>query len=232
MEKSEIKDCLRKADFTNNEVEVYMTLVDYGLSKIGNIVKITGIQKSSCYMAINTLLHKGVISSVKIGEVAHYQVEDPNTIISYIEEKRKVVQDAIPDLRKRFENQRAESTVKHFKGTKGIKAVFHDILREGKNNDVFGSEGQLSDRMPVFVKQYIRMQNEKGIRTRNLIGKRKRRYSKGTQYRFVDKEIDSNVVTNIYGDKIAIIIWTDDPEAVIIENETAAKSYRSYFEFM
>ena len=34
------------------------------------------------------------------------------------------------------------------------------------------------------------------------------------------------------GDKIALIIWTDEPEGIIIENEAAAKAYRSYFEFM
>lgn len=48
----------------------------------------------------------------------------------------------------------------------------------------------------------------------------------------VPKSIESPVVTNIYGDKITIIIWTDEPEGRIIENKAAAKSYRSYFEFM
>ena len=38
------------------------------------------------------------------------------------------------------------------------------------------------------------------------------------------KEIASSpAVTNIYGNKVAIIIWTDEPEAVVIENEAVAK---------
>ncbi len=52
------------------------------------------------------------------------------------------------------------------------------------------------------------------------------------QTRYVSKSFESPVVTNIYGDKIALIIWTDEPEGIIIENEAAAKAYRSYFEFM
>lgn len=232
-ELSGIKEMLRSADFTPNEIEIYLCLLDYGISKIGRIVKVTGIQKSSCYMAINSLLHKGVISSVRMGKVAYFQAEKPASILEYIDEKRKSVEDMMPALEKRFATTKKESSVSHFKGIKGVKAVLFDIIRDGKENDVFGSEGQLSDRMPVFVDQYIRMQNEKGIRTRNLIGIRaKRKYSKGTAYRFVDKEINSNVVTNVYGDKIAIIIWTDEPEAVVIQNRTAADSYRSYFEFM
>jgi len=106
-------------------------------------------------------------------------------------------------------------------------------LRDGEDNDVFGSEGQLSDRMPIFVKQYIRQQDEKKMKVRNLVGfGRKRKYSKGTKYKFVDREVVSNVVTNIYGDKIAIIVWDEEPEGVIIENAIAAKAYRSYFDFM
>ena len=50
--------------------------------------------------------------------------------------------------------------------------------------------------------------------------------------RYFPKSFESPVVTNIYGDKIAMIIWTDEPEAILIENAAAAKAYRSYFEFM
>ena len=42
----------------------------------------------------------------------------------------------------------------------------------------------------------------------------------------------SSAVTNIYGNKIAIIVWSEPPEAVIIENKDAAESYRSYFEVL
>ena len=33
-------------------------------------------------------------------------------------------------------------------------------------------------------------------------------------------------------DKIAIIIWTDEPEGIIIENKAAAKAYKSYFDIL
>ncbi len=229
-----IKEKLIEIGFSNNEVEIYIALIDYGTLSVGKIVKITGIQKSSCYLAINSLLHKGVISSVKVGNVAHYSAENPKNIIDYIDEKKNRIKDSIDELEKRFKkDKKVQGSVSHFIGEKGIKTIFNDILREGKDNDVFGSEGQLSDRMPIFVKQYMRIQDEKKMKVRNLVGHgRKRKYSKGTSYKYVDKEIKSNVVTNIYGDKIAIIIWDDEPEGVIIENSIAAKAYKNYFEFM
>jgi len=228
-----IVDTLNMAGFSLNEIKIYLMLLNFGRSKIGEIVRELGLHKSSCYNSINSLIRKGIVSLVKIGEVSHFYAENPETIIDYIEEKKKNINEILPELKKSYSRVKDESVVKHFKGEKGIKSVLFDILREGENNDVFGSEGQLSDKMPIFVKQYIRMQNEKNIKTRNLIGEgRKRKYSKGTLYKYIDKEFESNVVTNIYGDKIAILIWSDNPEAIIIENKVAADSYRSYFEFM
>jgi len=57
--------------------------------------------------------------------------------------------------------------------------------------------------------------------------------SKTTAIKYFGKEAKETVVsTNIYGNKIAIILWTDIPEAIIIENKAAADSYRDYFEVL
>ena len=228
-----IEEVLEKTGMSTNEIKVYLTLNDNGSNKAGQIAKIAKIDRSSCYGSLKKLIEKGLVSYVSIGKIKWFQSAEPKKIIDYLKEQQEDVKSILPQLDKRQKQKRTKGQVRLYKGEKGVKTVFYDILREGKNNDVFGSEGQLSDRMPMFVKQYIRMQNEKKMKTRNLIGiNGRRRYSDGTSYRFVNKEIQSNVVTNIYGNKIGIIIWTDEPEAIIIENESAAKAYKSYFEFM
>jgi hypothetical protein len=40
------------------------------------------------------------------------------------------------------------------------------------------------------------------------------------------------ITTNIYSDKIAIILWTDVPEAIIIKNKEAHDAYKDYFEVL
>ncbi|MBI4143919.1 hypothetical protein HY486_01600 [Candidatus Woesearchaeota archaeon] len=61
---------------------------------------------------------------------------------------------------------------------------------------------------------------------------RKELDTKTTEYRKLLGIKSSPAVTNIYGDKIAILIWTDEPEGIIIENSAAAKAYKSYFDIM
>ncbi len=153
-------------------------------------------------------------------------------IYNIIKEQEEDVKSILPELHRRHKAGKIEGQVRLFKGIKGVKSIFLDILRTGKNNYVFGSEGQFSARMPEFAKQFDRMKKEKNIKTRLIIRKgRKELDKKTTEYRCL-KVKGSPAVTNIYGNKIAIIIWTEEPEGIIIENEAAARAYRSYFEVM
>ena len=56
--------------------------------------------------------------------------------------------------------------------------------------------------------------------------------SKYTRVRYVPQETISPLNVNIYGDKVALLIWSENPEAVIIDNPQAAAAFRSYFELM
>ena len=56
--------------------------------------------------------------------------------------------------------------------------------------------------------------------------------SKYTKVRYLPSNIISPSVTNIYAGKVAIILWSEIPEAIIIDNEATAQTYKSYFEFM
>ena len=108
-----------------------------------------------------------------------------------------------------------------------------DIINTKQNNVMFGSESQLEERMPFYQKQFVRQLNENKITVKELVREdRSNKTSNPEQTRYVPKSVVSPVVTNIYGDKIALIIWTDEPEGIIIENKAAAQAYKSYFDLM
>jgi hypothetical protein len=139
----------------------------------------------------------------------------------------------MPELDARHKASKIEGQVRMFKGLKGVRTIMQDILRKSTENLVFGNENQLEERMPAYHKQFIRQIKENNIHVREIVREdRATETSDPKKTRYVSKSVESPVVTNIYGKKIAMIIWTDEPEGIIIENEAAAKAYRSYFEFM
>lgn len=228
-----IEATLEKIGFSPNEIKVYLTLNRNGSTKAGKISKLAKIDRSSAYNSLKLLQEKGLVSYVHIGQVKWFQVTGPNRILDYIKEQEKDVREILPELQAAHKTQKIEGQVRLFKGAKGVRSVFLDMIRTGEDNFVFGSEGQFSERMPEFAFQFDRMKREKNLHTKNLIRKDREELDKKTsEHKYAPGIAESPAVTNIYGDKIAIIIWTDEPEAIIIENAAAAKAYKSYFDFM
>lgn len=233
MDMEKIRNILKRIGFSPNEIKVYLMLNDYGSSKAGKIAKNTNIDRSSAYNALKLLLKKGLASYVLIGEVKWYQATGPRKLLDYYNERRDDVASIIPELSARHKIGKVEGQVRLFKGIRGVKAIFLDIIKTGKDNFVFGSEGQFSDRFPEFSLQFDRLKKENKIHTKLIIRKGKRELDyKTTEYRYLPNISESTAVTNIYGDKVAIIIWTDEPEGVVIENAAVAKAYKSYFDIM
>ena len=228
-----IEKTLEKIGLSGNEIKVYLTLTDQGSMKAGRISKLAHMDRSSAYNAIQMLLDKGLVSYVLIGKIKWFQATGPQRILEYLKEQQDDVMAVLPELQERHKRKKIEGQVRLFKGVKGVKSVFLDMIRTGKDNYVFGSEGQFSKRMPEFAYQFDRMKKEKGIKTQLILRKdRTELDSKTSNHRYLPLIAESPAVTNIYGDKIAILVWTDEPEGIIIENAAAAKAYKSYFDFM
>ena len=228
-----IERVLENLGFSPNEIKVYLTLNDHGSTKAGKVAKLAKIDRSSCYNSLKGLTEKGLVSYVLIGKIKWFQAAGPKRLLDFVKEQEKEEQEILPELHQRHKASKIEGQVRLFKGIKGVKSIFLDIIRTGKDNFVFGSEGQFSKRMPEFALQFDRLKKERKIKTKLILREgRKELDSKTSTYKYIPTVDQSPTVTNIYSDKIALIIWTDEPEGIIIENASAAKAYKSYFDFM
>ena len=143
----------------------------------------------------------------------------------------------MPTLRQAYTEKKELTSITSFRGLKGIKSVFQDILHEGKDICSFGNENQIVQRLPYYLPQFRKKKTEKVIHTRIIErwSPEGARFKRGplTTVRFVPQEVASPVETIIYGNKITIILWWEKtPEAVVIENSKAADSYRAYYELL
>ena len=169
-----------------------------------------------------------------IGKTKWFQCSSSNNIITYLNNKVDHAKEFLPDLEKIRKETKLKENITLFKGNKGIKTVFEDILESAQKNLIFGSEGQFSQRMPLFAKQFTRKQENKGIKVKSIIRTNRQEEPDARKHnvRTIPSTTESPVVTNIYADKIAIVIWSEVPEAILIENKKAADAYRDYFNFM
>ena len=231
--KQHLLDSIMKLGLSLNEARVYLAIVEHGSSKAGKIAKSVEIERSSCYQALNSLVNKGLVSYAIVGKTKYFQATSPKRFAERIKEQESIAEEIIPQLYERHKHTKQTGQVRLFKGKKGIQSVLMDIVREGKPNRIFGGEGQLEESMPTFKKIFVRDLKHNKIKIKELIRRdREDKLNFDREVKLLPSSVKSPVVTNIYGNKISLIIWTDEPEAIIIENKEAAESYRNIFDFM
>jgi sugar-specific transcriptional regulator TrmB len=223
--------------FTKNEIKIYLTLLRLGKSKAGRLAREARLERTSAYNALNRLISLGLVSYVIESNEKVFCAADPDKIPDIFREKEERAKKIIPELKKIKQFEREKEDVIKFKGYSGIKTVMNDILNSCSKGDeylVLGMEGQLSQKLPTFAEIFVARKDSKKIKSRAIIRKLDdgRKISQYTNVRYIPYNLPSKVNINIYGNKVAVLIWSDNPEAVILDSKEAAESFRSYFEFM
>lgn len=232
-----IRETLKKVGLGHNESKIYLTLLKLGPSMAGKIAKESNIDRSACYDSLKALIKKGLVSYSIEANRRKFAAANPEKLNDYLNEKKNLVSDILPGLKEMFKGTEEKSQVNMFKGFKGMKTVFEDILKNAKGeNLVIDSSGEFVNKMPYYFPHFKKGLEANKIKVRHIVrsGKEKTLHpSTTTTIRYFPKIVgEQKITTNIYGDKVALILWSDVPEAVIIKDASAADAYRSYFEIL
>lgn len=196
-----------------------------------------------------TLLKAGIryLPHYLIGDMIIYFYKNKVFIALFTKEPKGFLiesEDAVRSFRKYFDmlwNQQSKS----FTGWDGMESAFEDILKTLKKGDEYnvfvgaGVSEKIFKRFREFIGDFHKKREEKGINlnivlnegNRNDIGA-DRKKQKFTKVRFVSKEFSSPTVVNAYKNKVMIAIWSDNPTAIVIENDETAKAFGDYFKLI
>ncbi|MFW6272705.1 MAG: hypothetical protein ACOC2U_02860, partial [bacterium] len=155
-------------------------------------------------------------------------------------EERRTVKDILPELLAKAQGKHS-SEAKIFVGWEGLKTANEDILNSLSKGEEWLSMGlteQPTNWEIYFNKKQVE-RAKKGIVHKHLLNKKyeelyqNRRKLAFTEFRFLPKNVEMPMSTEIYKDKIAFfILLKDDPMAIIIESKTVHESFKKYFEIL
>lgn len=234
---------LSKIGLTKNEIKVYTTLLKLGSALAGEITSHSGVHRRNVYDSIERLIEKGLVSFAIINNRKWFKSADPSRLLVVIEEqKRKVdnvkiaIQQIIPQLRA-LPVLKEKQDVLYFKGKEGIKTVYEDILASAKNYIGYGPGTHIDNLLKAYFKDYVQRRIRLKMNLRMIWDERSRgKYFTKTplvQSRFLPNDLCSHAALRIYGNKVAIMLFSEEqPLAVVIENKAIADGYRKYFEVM
>jgi sugar-specific transcriptional regulator TrmB len=233
---------LKEIGLTENEIKVYLTLLRLGSASAGRITEESGVHRRNVYDAIERLMKRGLAGHVLKGKIKYFEAASPKNILNILENekdllnrKAKGINSIIPELLSIHSSRKRENVI-IYKGVEGIKTVLEDILKTGKTNHVIGAH-----RPPEQVRNYLenfhRRRVRLGIKDKLIFNKSDADRAKAlakmplTEVGFLPKSTDSNTAINIYGDKVAILMWSN-PVGIVIENREVAKGFRDYFSLL
>nr|MCK4929734.1 hypothetical protein [Nanoarchaeota archaeon] len=228
---------LEQAGLTSSEARIYLSLLEKGSSRAGEITRHTGIHRRSIYDAVERLIQKGLVSYIKTNNRRYYEAVDPARLIELLREKEDNIKQIMPELQllRKFSEKKKE--VLFFRGKQAIKTVFDDQIKEGKEVLIFGDAVNVNEIIKYYFPRFDNQRIEKNIKVRMLFDEsaRKEKYLKKiplAEVKFIKKGSKAPASTNIYSDKVSIIIWEENPKAILIKEPSLAQGFKSYFEFM
>ncbi len=231
MESKSLKDL----GLTQNESSIYKALLEIGPSLAGQISRKTGLHRRTVYDTTEMLIQKGLIGYIIKNNRRHFQASSPEKFLDIIKEKENLVNEILPEMMLMYKNTNEKQETNFYKGRSGIRTIFEDQLKENpKEILILGGSHLAHDIMSFYLKWYNMERTKKKIKMKIIFNEKpSKRKIPHSEVRFLPEKYSSPMAINIYGDKIAIILWSkENPIGILIKNKEISGGYKKYFELM
>lgn len=220
---------------THAESKVYLALLELGSSQAGNITSKCGIHRRTVYDSIERLIEKGLISFIKQNNIKFYEAVDPIQLLKILKDKENNLKEMLPELKLLHETSKEKQETTFFRGKSGLKSVLNHQIDVGEEILIFGASANSRKILKSYFPHYNKQRIEKNIGVKIIFEESVRKDSRSTpnsEIKYIPKEFSSPTAINIYGDNVAIILWSEDPVAILIKNREIAEGYKNYFRLL
>jgi sugar-specific transcriptional regulator TrmB len=222
---------------TQAEIKVYLSLLNLGSSTAGPILEKSNLQNSVVHRSLNNLIEKGIVNFILDGKKKIYQAINPEEFINFIEDKKLRFKEIIPQLKQNQGKIKEQAAV--YKGKKGINEIYNRLINSGgKEYNTFGGGKRVTYEImgedwwySLHTKRIT-----KKIKSKQIFDETIRKFGEELKKRpfsdvkFLSQEFEQLTETIICGNLVSIIIFTENPYGLLIEDKIVVDGYKKYFE--
>lgn len=237
---------LQELGLSEKEAKVYLANLELGSSSVQDIARKAGVNRPTTYVQIESLITKGLSSSLIRGKKRYFNAESPEQLerlldiqTKKIEDKKDNLKSILPELKNIFNLSEEKPKVRFFEGLEGFRAMQLDILRT--DIKTFEEVTPIDDAYKIFPSKLHQQRQKiinkfKTIPTRIIYTSKKGKFlpfeEGALMHRFVPTEkFPFAAEIDIYGEnKIAVFSMKNRPVGVIIENKEITSTLRMLFD--
>jgi sugar-specific transcriptional regulator TrmB len=228
---------LKDLGLTEIEAKVYLAALELGQDTVLHIAKKAGVKRPTCYVALDTLFGKGLVTKIEKKTTTFYAVESPKLILNKYKEKLNNLEDLIPLFEAKF-NKSPKPKIRFYEGKEELFNVSTKIIYSAKEMYFFGTDIEkftatfpdLLDYFDESVKNY-KQKNKiiMEIVSANPAGRiYQKKYGKSRPIKIMPADLPVFADVSITENKI-FIISLNNLFGVLIESEDLAKTFKNFF---
>jgi len=238
-----------KLGLTNGEIKVYSSLLQLGEVTISPIVQESKVSKSKIYDILERLISKGFVGYSIKNNIKYFFVNDPHTLIDYLEKKeeeinenKKEIEKILPSLvskRSEFIGNKTTETYHGFNGMKTIRESLLRTLKKGEELLVLGAPKIANDKWEAWLLDFHKERIKKGVGMKIIYNANAKEYGnirkgmKLTKVRYFSNSLVSPNWIDIFSEAIMFtVIIGSEPISFVIRSKELANSFKAYFEII
>lgn len=242
-----IIDVLKELGLSQEEADIYSTLLDKGALSATSISKNSKVKRTYVYAVCKSLIKKGLISQLTEKNVTTFSPLSPDHLMDLAERQKQealkasqTLEGILPTLKNKYSSVESKPVITYYEGYEGIKKVYMDTIKEGKTIYSFMQNSEIEPNFRTWLREtYVKSRLENNIHAKVILSSgnwAKEYVQKSPELLREVKVVPSNkypfqVEVNIYGNKISFMNYhtKSDPVGIIIENEYTAKTMLAFF---
>ena len=225
---------LQEAGLTKNEALVYKALLDLGPSLAGQISRKTGLHRRTVYDITEMLIKKGLIGYILKNNRRLFEASSPEKFLDILKEKENAINEILPTMMDLYTQTHEKQETNFYKGRQGLKTVMEDQLKQGTKEILIIGASQLAyDTLQFYFKWFDIKRKKKKIKTKIIFNKKGKHKIPLSEIKYLPEKYSSPLAVNIYRDKVAIILWSqENPIAIVIKNPEISEGYKKHFDLL
>lgn len=231
---------LEKLGLSDKESRVYITALEMGKFSVLALANKTGIKRPTCYLILDELIKKGLITTFPKAKKVIYLAEHPNILLKKAADSHELAKELMPELQSIMGSMIEKPELKVYSGQQGIQQIYEIMLETGKDiHYLMSVEEAVEAAGKDYLDNWIRRRIAKGVHTYK-IAIRDREIPGIALYdgspenlrttRYAPVGFASPYTIYIFGKKVAFVSTKKDLFGFIVESADLAISMKALFD--
>ncbi|MCK5510649.1 helix-turn-helix domain-containing protein [Candidatus Parcubacteria bacterium] len=234
---------LKQLGLTDNEIKVYITLLEIGENTVGPIINKLKIHRQVAYDALEGLEKKNFVDRIIKTKRYHYRVSDPKNVLDEIKRKENIANNLIPEINKKIKGQERGQEIKIYEGEKAFREL--TLKNDGKmspNSKTYVITGSTKKYLEIMeiskaFEKSKKIRKKKKITTKIIFLESQRDESKKinrdySELKFLAEGYASPVAFQIWTESISLISYGSEIFVIEIKNKDFRDAYLNYFNLL